>query len=427
MKKLAILEGRSELLVEKPYNSIGIEEAIAAEKVVRSESLSGFVGRAGGAFLGGKYVKQLEEDFKKYFKVPYAVSFNSATTALQAAVGALGIGPGDEVITSSYTMAASASAILLNNAIPVFADVDENSSCLDPASVRSRIMPRTKAILAVNIFGGSAEYDELLKIAKEYNLKIIEDNAQAPGGMYRGEFTGTIGDIGVFSLNVHKAIQCGEGGVLVTKDPSLAYRAQLIRNHGEVVVDDLAQDEPLMGSNYRLSEVQAAIAIEQFKKLDGFNDYRREMTSYLSDCLKEIPWLIPCQVKDHIKHVYYIYPFRYVEEKLGLKRSTVVKAMLAEGFRLGQGYQKPLYLLSVFQNKRIYPRTQFPFVSSEFPTEVSYAKGICPTTERLYEKEMLYTTSFQPPNGKAEINGLVDALKRIEEQAEDLHAYEAQN
>jgi len=412
-------------LVERPYNSIGEEEVKAAEQAVRSSPLSGFVGRAGEAFLGGRYVKKLENDFKERFKVSYAVSFNSATTALQAAVAALGIGPGDEVVTSPFTMAATSAAILLNNAIPVFADVDQDSFCLDPASVESRITTRTKAILAVNIFGGSADYAALSDIAKRQDLKIIEDSAQAPGGMFDGKYTGTIGDVGVYSLNIHKVIQCGEGGVLVAKDENVAYRAQLVRNHGEVVVDDLGQSEPLVGSNYRLSEVHAAIAIEQLKKLDGFNEYRREMAEYLTGRMEEVSWLVPCKVEKNIKHVYYVYPFRYLPHVLGLKRETLAAALLQEGYRISQGYQKPLYLLSLYQDKRPYPRSQFPFVSGDYPTEVSYAKGLCPTAERLYEKEMLYTTMFQPPNNKGTIDGFIDALKLIELQVEDLRAYEA--
>lgn len=391
------------------YNSIGNEEKRAVAKVMREKVLSGFVGRAGEHFLGGKYVKKLEQDFCDYFKVKHAVSFNSASTALQAAIGALGIGPGDEVITSPYTMSATSSAILFNNALPVFADIDENSFCLDPKSIEKNITKRTKAILVVNLFGGSADYEPILEIARKNKLKTIEDNAQAPGAVYKGKFTGTIGDIGVFSFNVHKVIQSGEGGVLVTDNKKYAFRAQLIRNHGEIVADDLGIQEPILGNNYRLTEIQAAIAIEQLKKLDKLNKQRIVLADYLTKKLLQFDWLVPCKVFESSKHVYYVYAFRFLSDKIGIKRETFVKAMEAEGFPLGQGYQKPLYLMPIYQNRKIYPNSKFPFSLSN----VNYNKGICPNAERMYEKELLTTSIFNPPKTKKEIDLFVNAIKKL--------------
>lgn len=427
MKTLALLEHRSELSQQKPFNSIGSEEADAAARVMASGNLSGFVGRAGPPFLGGPCVRQLERDFCDTFGVKHAVSFNSASTALQAAVAALGIGPGDEVITTPYTMSATATAILLNNAIPVFADIDPQTYCLDPQSVEKCITPRTKAILAVNLLGGSAEYDALAKIAKAHTLNIIEDNAQAPAGRYKNRFTGTIGDIGIFSLNVHKVIQCGEGSVLVTNDAHLAYRAQLVRNHGEVVVDDLLGEvdvEYVAGNNFRLSEIHAAIAGEQLKKLEGLNAGRRELAAYLTERLSEFAWVEPCRVSPDITHVYYLYPFQFVREKIGISRDTFVKAMKAEGFNVAAGYQKPLYLFPMYQRKRMFPNSQFPFVSTEYPSSVSYQKGICPVAERMFEDRMITTTVYQPPNTKAEVDAFIDTMHRIDAQVPALQEYE---
>jgi len=429
-RKLAILEGRQETRKEKQYNSIGLEEANAVARVMGEGVLSDFIGRAGDKFLGGKYVKRLENDFQDFFQIKHAVSFNSATTALQAAVAALGVGPGDEIITSPFTMSATATAILLNNAIPVFADIDPGTYCLDPESVRSKISPKTKAIITVNLLGGSADYSKIVGIAKEYSLRIIEDNAQSPACKYNGKYTGTIGDIGVFSLNVHKAIQCGEGGVLVTNDDGLAFRSQLVRNHGEVVMDDLKDEkefEPVVGSNYRMSEIHAAIAIEQLKKLNSINDARRKNATYLTESLAEIKWLSACMVPDSIEHVYYVYPIKFLSEKIGISRETFVRAMKAEGFNLGVGLQKPLYLFPMYQRKRMFLRSQFPFVSEEYPSDVSYAKGQCPVAERMYEKEMLITTIFQHPNTTGELDLFVDTLQRIESQVDDLKDYEQNN
>lgn len=433
MKTLALLEGRTEPSKLKPAKTIGAEEAEVVQRVmdeaVKGRVLSGFLGRAGDGFLGGPIVKSFERQFQDYFKVKHAVSFNSATTALQAAVTALGIGPGDEVITSPFTMTATPSAALLNNAIPVFADIHPDTYCIDPVSVRKLVTPRTKAIITVNIFGGTSDMDTLRKIADEFNLKIIEDNAQAPGGTYDGKFSGTIGDIGVFSFNVHKVMQCGEGGVLVTNDDKYALRAQLVRNHGEVIVDDYhdqgaTEDEFLVGNNFRLSEIHAAIAIEQMKKMPAINKQRQELADYLTEKLSAFPWIIPCHVPPNVTHVYYLYPFRFLTEKIGISRATFAKAMQAEGFPLGVGYVKPIYLYPMYQQKRMFPRSQFPFVSSEYPSDVNYSKGICPVVERMFEQELLVTTVYQPQNGRQVIDDFVDAISRIKDQVEEIKLYE---
>ncbi len=203
-EKLALLGGQP--ILKKTlalYNSLGQEEKQAVARVMDKKIISDFIGRAGDKFLGGEQVRKFEAAMAQYLKVKYAVSFNSATTALQAAVAALGLGPGDEVITSPFTMSATASAILLNNALPVFADIDPDNFCLDAASVEKNITPRTKAILTVNIFGGASDFDKLLAVARRHNLPVIEDNAQAIGAKYKNKFLGTIGDAGVFSFNVH--------------------------------------------------------------------------------------------------------------------------------------------------------------------------------------------------------------------------------
>lgn len=432
MEKLALFKGKP--ILNKPlppYNTVSKEEEKAAIKVMKEKILSGFIGRAGEHFLGGKYVRELERHFCKYFGVKYAVSFNSASTALQAAVGVLGIGPGDEVITSPYTMSATASAILLNNALPVFADIKEDSFCLNPQSIKENITEKTKAILTVNLFGGSADYEPILEIAKKYNLKIIEDNAQAPGAIYKGKFTGTIGDIGVFSLNVHKVIQCGEGGVLITNNKKYAFRAQLIRNHGEAVIDDLYQDkkiyEPILGSNYRLIEIQAAIALAQLKKLKKLNKQRIELADYLTKKLKQFDWLVSSKTPKDSRYVYYVYPFRFLAEKIGIKRSTFARAMKAEGFVLNEGYQRPIYLMPIYQKKEIYPASKFPFISKEYPHKVNYCKGICPVAERMYEKELLFTTICQPPQKTKEIDLFIKAIKKIERNIKLLKKYEKEN
>lgn len=407
MEKPAILGGKP--VLENPLprtNNIDEKEKMAAMRVLDSGILSDFLGSAGDKFLGGKEVIKLEESFRKKFDVRYAITFNSATTALDAAVCALGIGPGDEVIVSPYTMSATATCILMNMAIPVFADIEMDTFNLDPKSIKKNITDKTKAILVVNLFGGSARYDEIMKIAKEHNLKVIEDNAQGPGAKFNDKYLGTIADLGIFSFNCHKTIQCGEGGVLVTNDKRYAYRAQLKRNHGEVILDDLNDDDAIFGSNYRLTELQAAIADEQLKKLDFLNEKRIHLANYLTKKLNDIDGLTPPFVLPNTKHVYYLYPIKF-DEKIGISRDLFVKAVEKEGFFLNHGYPKPIYLMKIFQNMKIFPNSKFPFSCQE------YKEGLCPNVERLFKKELLYTTMCRYPLTTEHIDFFVMAIKKI--------------
>jgi dTDP-4-amino-4,6-dideoxygalactose transaminase len=204
------------------YNSIGREEIDAAQRVLESGVLSAFVGTWGEGFSGGSEVQAMEAEFAEFFKVNHAISVNSWTSGLIAAVGALGLDPGDEVIVSTWTMSASATAILHWNLIPVFADIDPNTYCIDPDSVRSLISSRTKAIMAVDIFGQSSDTESLLKLCQEFNLKLISDSAQSPNALRESRLVGTSAHIGGISLNYHKHIHCGEGGVIFTNDDQLA-------------------------------------------------------------------------------------------------------------------------------------------------------------------------------------------------------------
>ena len=228
------------------------------------------------SFYGGPENYSLETEWSDYYNIRFSVAVNSATSGLYAAIGALGIGYGDEVIVSPYTMSACSIAPLIYGAVPIFADIDPDTGCLDPESVASKVTERTKAILIVHQFGYVANMDAIVRIANKNNLKIIEDCAQAHGAKYQKKFVGTIGDIGVFSLNVNKTIQSGEGGIIVTNDEAIYERLCLIRNHGENVVESrgIRNIENLFGQNYRMTEVTASIARVQLKKLSFLNNHR---------------------------------------------------------------------------------------------------------------------------------------------------------
>jgi len=313
--------------------------------VLESGLLSGFVARAGDAFYGGPQVREFETLIKSYFDVHHAVAVNSATAALHAAVVACGIGLGDEVIVTPYSMSASATAIVMANATPIFADIEEDSFCLDPQAIRDKISDKTKAILLVHLFGGAGQLSEIMKIAEEHDLYVIEDCAQAPGARYQGQLVGALGDVGVFSLNQHKTITCGEGGLAITNDDNLALRMQLVRNHGEVTVEALEAKgaDDIVGFNYRMTEIEAALAIEQWKRLDFLNERRISLANYLTTRLSRIDGLILPKIRRDDKNVFFVYPIRIQENVLGIDRNTLVKALAAEGVPSGAGYVRPIY------------------------------------------------------------------------------------
>ena len=414
--RLALLGGKPVSSTPWPItNTIGEEEKRAVQEVLDSGTLSGFRAAAGPDFLGGPRVRQLEGAWAEFFGVKHAISFNSLTSGLFAAMGAIGVGPGDEVIVSPFTMVASAICPLIYGGIPVFADIDPATYCLDPESVEARITSRTRAIIVVHLFGCPAEMDRIMAIAKKYDLTVIEDCAQAPAAKYKRKYVGTIGSIGGFSLNYHKTIHSGEGGVLVTDDDELALRLQLIRNHGEASVEELKVTQLVntFGGNYRMTEVEAAIAHEQLQKLDWLTEARVHLASYLDEHLADLPGITAQKLADsESKHVYYFYPMRYDEEVCGLSRETFVRAIRAEGIELRQGYVRPIYWEPLFQKKIAFDRG-FPFVSEWYDGEINYEKGLCPVAEAAHERELIFGGFCRWPLTEVHMDEVVQAFKKV--------------
>jgi dTDP-4-amino-4,6-dideoxygalactose transaminase len=373
------------------YNSIGSEEVIAVKEVMQAGVLSKFIGGWHEDFYGGRKVQEFETAWQKHFGIEHAVSVNSATSGLIAAVGALGIEPGDEVIVSPWTMCATATAILVWNAIPVFADIEPHTFNLDPQAVERCVTPRTRAIIVTDIFGHAADLEAIMRVAQKYNLQVIEDAAQAPGALYNGLFVGTIADIGVFSLNYHKHIHTGEGGVCVSRSARLAERLQMIRNHAEAVVggkgcEDLSN---MLGFNFRLGEIEAAIGLEQLKKLKRLTDQKSQTGARLSSLLADLRGLKTAIVRPGCTHVFYVYPLVIDSKELGISRQQMITALQAEGVPgLMSGYVN-LHLLPMYQNKIAYGKKGFPWRGGSYNGSVSYAKGICPVSERLHDETFM--------------------------------------
>lgn len=428
MAKLAIKGGdpiRTKLF--PAYNTIGEEEKKAVLKILESGNLSQFLGAWHKDFYGGPTVQQFERDWASSFNVKYAIAVNSNTSGLYSAIGACNIMPGDEVIVSPYTMSASAVAPIMYGAVPVFADIDYDNFGLDPKSIEKCITPRTKAILVVHIFGNPAKMDEIMTIAKKYNLYVIEDCAQAPMATYRDKFVGTIGDIGVFSLNYHKHIHTGEGGVIITNNDKFAEKLYLIRNHGEAVVEAKGVSDiwNTQGYNYRMTEIEAAIGIEQLKKLPKLLDERIQNANYLASELSKIPGIIPPKIENDSKHVFYVQPFKFNKEIIGVDRNTFINAVKAEipsailredTPLLSVGYAKPLYLQPIYQQRAVH----CSFNCNRYEGTVDYSKGICPTAEKLHFDELFTHEYMRPGMNKSDLSDVVGAFNKVIENIDEI-------
>ena len=412
-EELAIFNGNP--VRNKPYpvhsTIINDDEERAVIEVLRGNHLSGFSARTGERFLGGPSVKKLESEFCKFFSVSHAVSFNSATSALHGSLAAAKIGPGDEVITTPYTMTATSAAILMQNGIPVFADIEDRTYGLDPESVKEKITNHTKAILAVNLYGHPCKLDEIKKICDDNNLLLIEDNSQSPGALINNKMCGTVGDMGIQSLNYHKVIQTGEGGMLITNNENFALYNQLKRNHGEVVVGKLQNENisNVLGYNYRLTEIQAAMGVHQIKKLDYFNEIRIQLANELTDLLKPYDFLKTPIVEDNCTHVYYNYPIKYIEKEIGISRSIFLKALQAEGISVTESLKIPLYLEPIFQQKRAHAFKYLKLLERN----IDYPKGLCPKAEKIMSSEVFITDICKYPNTSRELNEFAQAVKKI--------------
>jgi dTDP-4-amino-4,6-dideoxygalactose transaminase len=423
MSKLALFGGlRAVQIPLTPFVRIGDAERREVEKVLASGELSGFVGAMGNEYRGGRAVRSLEDSWAERFGCKYAVSVNSNTSGLFASVGAIGAEPGDEIIVPPYTMSATAMAPLVYGAVPVFVDIEPDYFCLDPALVENAITPRTKAIIVVNLFGHAAQLAELRSLADKHGIYLIEDNAQGPLAEENDRLAGTVGHIGVFSLNRHKHIQTGEGGICTTNDDDLATRLMAIRNHGENVVAPLGlEDVPnLIGFNYRMTELSAAVGIAQLDRADQIIEERIELAQKLTAGVAGIDAITPPMKRNSCKHVYYDWASRFDEIKAGVSRESFAKALEAEGVPNSTGYVEPLYRLPIFRNKMAIGKNGYPFNLND----QDYSDGICPVTERMYEKEVLefFVCSYDP--NESQMQQIIDAFHKVYENRAELSTIE---
>ncbi|MFH1019057.1 MAG: DegT/DnrJ/EryC1/StrS family aminotransferase [Pseudomonadota bacterium] len=413
------------------HKTIGLEEQEAVAKVLESGVLSKYLGCWHEDFMGGPEVRALEEEWSAHFGVKHAIAVNSCTSGLYAAVGAIGTEPGDEIIVTPYTMSATATAPLIYNAIPVFADIEEDCFCLDPEAVEAQITSRTKAIMVVDLFGQPYDADAINALAVKHGLYVIEDTAQAPGASYRGKAAGTLGHLGVYSLNYHKHIHCGEGGVVVTDDDQLADRVRLIRNHAEAVVEAKGMTNlvNMIGFNFRMTEMEAAVARCQLRKLPALLEKRWENCRYLAAGLADIPAIRPAVIREGCEHAFYVQACKFDGQVAGISRDRFIEAVRAElpvfegrekeGVKIGCGYVRPLYLQPIFQKKIAYGTGGYPFVNQS-GNNVSYEKGICPVCERMHEKELFTHEMIVPSMDRPDLDEVLQAFVKVWENREAL-------
>jgi dTDP-4-amino-4,6-dideoxygalactose transaminase len=428
--KLAINGG--EKLRAKPfpaYNTIDEKEEEAVLRVLRSGKLSTFLGTWHNDFHGGKEVVSLEEQWSKYFGVKHSICMNSATSCLFASVGAIGINSGDEVIVTPYSMSATATAILLYGGIPVFADIEEEYFCLDPKDVEKKITSKTKAIMIADIFGGVGDFDALRTMAKKHNLKLIEDCAQAPFAKLGDDFAGTLGDVGIFSLNYHKHIHCGEGGIVVTNDDDLALKLKLIRNHSESVIgvkgyENKQELNNMLGFNFRMTEIEASIAKEQLKKLKDLAMQRVENVKYLEKGLSQIPCLKMPKIRANSTHTYYVHPLIYKEKLTNIHRDKFIDAIKAELPRtllredsevlMGVGYVKPIYKLPIYKEKICFGKYPFNL------TNRNYENVKCNVCEDMHYNKLITHEFMRPGMKKEDLDDVINAFVKVWENIDEL-------
>ncbi len=410
--ELALLGGEPVIAEPFPaYPSIGPAEREAVRRVLDSGCLSGFYGSWGEEFYGGPVVRELEARWRDRFGVRHAVSVNSATSGLVAAMGAIGLEPGDEVVVPPWTMSATVAAPLVYGGIPVFADVSPEDFCLDVDRVRAAIGPRTRAILAVDLFGHPARLGELRRLADERGLYLVEDAAQAPLAAEHGRLAGTVGHVGVYSLNYHKHVHCGEGGICVTQDDALAERLQLIRNHAESVVGEKGVTDlvNMVGFNFRLTELSAAVAVAQLEAIDDHVGRRETVARRLSAQLADLEGLSVPICRPGCRHVYYVWALRVDAARLGVGRAAFSRALQAEGVPHGTGYARPLYRLPLFRDRIAFGRQGHPFTHSK----IDYRQVSCPVVERLHADEVVLFEPCASDLTPERVDLLVEAFRKV--------------
>ena len=373
MEKLALCGGQKVRTqpFEKP-NRYGDEELKELREALEQGTLF---------YWHGTKVKQFQATLAEMLDKQFCTATTSGTASIHTALGAIDLGVGDEVITSPITDIGTVVGILYQNAIPIFADLDLRTYAMDPASIEKNISKRTKAILVVHLGGSPADMDAILEVAQRHNLYVIEDCAQAWMANYKGRCVGTMGHLGAFSLNEFKHISTGDGGAVVTDDEELGAKARMFADKYMDRVGNV-RESPMLAPNYRMTELQGAVAVAQLRKVHDICQRRTATGDSISAAIEDLPGILPPQVVEGGQHVYWHYMLRVDEEQLGTNRDQFAEALNAEGIPCTAGYIPTcIYEYTLFKNKSIYPNSHFPLESGELDLNYTYEAGLCPQAE----------------------------------------------
>jgi dTDP-4-amino-4,6-dideoxygalactose transaminase len=343
--------------------------------------------------LGDGEVSTFEREWAEYHDAKHALAVNNGTCAIECALSALGLRPGDEVIVPAITFVASASGVLMARGIPVFADVIPETCQIDPDDVERKVTERTRGVVVVHYGGYPVDLTRIKDVAERHGLFVLEDCAHAQGTEWEGRKVGAIGDVGTFSFQGSKSLTCGEGGAIVT-DRSDLYEACWAYHHIGRTLGSEKYGHETVGPNLRLSEVQAALLRTQLEKLPAQTEQRMATAQMLADGLAEVPGVEPLREDARVtQRGYYFYVMRFEEETWGCGKNEFVEAFAAEGVPISSGYWKTVYELPVFANNR-YDATGWPVLEGEgFGRVTDYADCACPNAELVAHHQHLTFTN----------------------------------
>lgn len=339
-------------------------------------------------YVRGRKVRKMCDTFRKLIRMKHCTATSSGTASIHVALGAIGLRPGDEVITAPITDFGSVIGILYQNAIPIFADLDGHTYNMTAETIEARITRKTRAILVVHLAGNPANMNPILKLARKWKLPVIEDCAQSYLASYRGRFVGTMGDIGCFSVNDFKHISAGDGGMVVTNHDDLAPRMAMFadKNYRRTPGGSPLREITSLAPNYRMTELQGAVGLAQVRKLKRICKRRHEIGEGYTKGLKGVPGIHPHKVTPGGRCTYWFYMLRIDPEVLGCSRDEFTRAVAAEGVRASAGYiPAPVYLWKVFRRRSIYPGSKCPYDCKHTRKGITYKKGLCPEAESILE------------------------------------------
>lgn len=383
-----------------------------------------------GEISASPIVGKFEKKFADFIGTDYALCYTNGTTSIQAALFAVGVGAGDEVIVPSFTFWATVGPVAAVNAIPVFADVDESMQTLTAETVEKHITPRTKAILVVHVWGNPCEMDPIMELAKKYNLKVVEDCSHAHGATYHGKKVGSIGDVGCFSLQGSKVLAAGEGGVLVTNNREYYERACALGHYERLssLPDDSEYKKFCLtgfGYKHRVHPIAVAIADAGLDRLEELNKARKENGEYLEELISDLDFIEPLRTPEDSERVFAYHYVKYVPEKLkGLSLITLLKALAAEGVCCGScGYGK--LHQSPFYNGEGPFGHGCPFACPNYPEKYVPTEKL-EVTEKLAENTLMIAPRFETEN-KDIVRQYANAYHKIYENVDLLLKYEEEN